>query len=156
VGARDDRNEYECTVEERRAFKTYVKLMRAADSATARIHSHLAPRGLTLSQFGVLEALYSLGPLCQKELGEKILKTSGNVTLVVDNLEKQDLVRRERNAEDRRFVTVSLTDKGHRLIQEMFPRHAGAVREEMAVLTPSEQEELGRLCRKLGKQEKTA
>jgi MarR family 2-MHQ and catechol resistance regulon transcriptional repressor len=46
------------------SLNAYIKLMRAADSATARIHRHLAPCKLTVSQFVVLEALYHLGPLC--------------------------------------------------------------------------------------------
>jgi len=51
-------------------LRTYVKLMRAAESITARIHKHLASVGLTLSQFAVLEALYHLGPLYQTEIGK--------------------------------------------------------------------------------------
>ena len=139
---------------ERLALGTYVKLIRAAEASTGRIHRYLADSGLTTSQFGVLEALLHLGPLCQKEIAEKILKTGGNITLVVDNLERQGLVARKRSGADRRFVSVSLTEKGRRLVETIFPRHAQAVAEEMAILTPAEQEELGRLCRKLGKQEK--
>jgi len=52
-----------------------------------------------------------------------------------------------------RFVTVHLTEKGRGFIAEIFPRHVAAIVEEMGALTPSEQEELGRLCRKLGKRE---
>lgn len=144
--------ETELTTKERRALGTYVKLVRAAETATARIHRHLADVGLTPSQFGVLEALLSLGPLCQRDLGEKILKSSGNITLVLDNLEKRGLVRRERGTEDRRFITVSLTEDGERLIYTIFPRHVQAVTDEMAVLTEGEMDELGRLCRLLGKQ----
>lgn len=145
----------ECTAAETRALGAYVKLMRAADSVTQRIHRHLTPVGLTPSQFGVLEALHSLGPLCQRDLAAKILKTSGNVTLVLDNLEKRELVRRERSADDRRYITVSLTLKGDALIRDVFPQHAQAVQEDLSILTPAEQEELGRLCRKLGRPTQT-
>ena len=139
------------TAKQRQALGAYVKLVRAAETATARIHRYLSETGLTVSQFGVLEALFSLGPLCQKDLGEKILKSSGNITLVLDNLEKRSLVQRERGIKDRRFITVSLTPDGERLIREVFPRHVLAVTDEMAFLTTDEQDELGRLCRKLGK-----
>ena len=141
------------TPEEQSALGAYVKLVRAAEATTARIHRHLAEVRLTPSQFGVLEALLHREPLCQKELGEKILKTSGNITLVVDNLEKRGLVGRQRGERDRRVVTVSLTDEGRRLIQAIFPRHVQAIIGEMSVLTGTEQEELGRLCRRLGRQE---
>ncbi|HEY3281234.1 MAG TPA: MarR family transcriptional regulator [Armatimonadota bacterium] len=141
---------YRGTQEEVRALGCYTKLMRAADSVTARLGPRVAAEGLTFSQFGALEALLHLGPLCQKELGAKLLKTGGNITLVVDNLEKRGLVRRERQADDRRYIIVSLTDEGRRLIRELFPSHAAAIAEQMGVLSPEEQEQLACLCRRLG------
>jgi MarR family 2-MHQ and catechol resistance regulon transcriptional repressor len=109
--------------------------------------------GLTPSQFGVLEALHHLGPLSQSEICGKLLKSGGNITLVIDNLEARNLVRRGRSPSDRRVVTVSLTDAGRELIERIFPEHVRAIVEEMGVLTADEQETLGRLCRKLGKKE---
>ena len=124
--------------------------MRAAESVTARTHRHLYSMDLTISQFAVLEALYQLGPLFQKEIGQKILRSSGNITMVIDNLEKNGLVRRERNEADRRFFIVHLTDKGYTLIAKIFPSHAAVIAEDLAVLTAAEQDALGRLCKKLG------
>jgi MarR family 2-MHQ and catechol resistance regulon transcriptional repressor len=141
---------YRGTTEETRALDAFIKLMRAANTVTERIHGHLAPLQLTTSQFGVLEMLHHLGSLCQREIAEKLLKSGGNVTLVLDNLEKRGLVKRKRSQQDRRFVMVHLTDDGSRLMSEVFPRHVAAVVREMGSLTPSEQEELDRLCRKLG------
>jgi MarR family 2-MHQ and catechol resistance regulon transcriptional repressor len=146
---------YQGTRDEVRALNTFIKLTRAAESVAARLSGGLTDAGLTESQFGALEALYHLGPLHQRELGAKLLRSSGNITMVVDNLEKRGLVRRERGVEDRRFITVHLTEAGRRLIARIFPRHAARIAAELAVLTPQEQEELGRLCRKLGKREKT-
>ncbi len=144
---------YQGTAEEARALNTYIKLMRAADSVTARIHRHLAPTGLTLSQLGVLDALFHLGPLCQRDLAQKLLKTGGNITLVIDNLEKRALVKRERQTADRRFVLVSLTEQGQQLFSAIFPRHVAAIVQEMGQLTAAEQEALARLCRQLGRAE---
>jgi MarR family 2-MHQ and catechol resistance regulon transcriptional repressor len=136
-----------------RALDAYVKLVRAAESVTARVSPGVEAAGLSGSQFGALEALLHLGPLHQRELGRKLLKSSGNITMVVDNLEKRGFVRRERGREDRRFITVHLTEEGERLIRDFFPCHAAAITREMSVLTPAEQKELGRLCRKLGLKE---
>jgi MarR family 2-MHQ and catechol resistance regulon transcriptional repressor len=141
---------YQGNQKEIRALKTYVKLMRAAESVTARTHRHLSSTGLTISQFAVLEALYHLGSLSQREIGKKILRSSGNITMVIDNLEKNGLVRRKRNEADRRFYIVHLTDKGYRLINKIFPPHATVIAEDLGVLTAAEQDELGRLCKKLG------
>lgn len=103
-----------------------------------------------MGQFGVLEALLHLGPMTQCVLGEKLLRSGGNITLVIDNLEKHGLVRRERQTEDRRTIVIHLTPKGMRLIKRVFPAHAKMILKEMSQLEPKEQEDLRRLCRKLG------
>ena len=122
-----------------------------ASQVIGRIGQNLrAEDGLTLSQFRVLEARWHLGPLCQRDLGLEILKTSGNMTMVVDNLEKRELVDRRQNAEDRRVTEVDLTAKGRALIKERFPRHAAQITEELGRLTAAEQKQLGALCHKLG------
>lgn len=144
---------YHGTKDEVRALDAYIKLSRAAESVSTRLHRHLDTDKLTTSQFGVLEALLHLGPLSQSDLAHKLLKSGGNITLVIDNLEKRQLVKRDRLTEDRRVVIVCLTEKGKQLISEIFPRHVAAVVEEMSILTASEQEELSRLCRRLGKKE---
>ncbi|OKH28378.1 MarR family winged helix-turn-helix transcriptional regulator [Chroogloeocystis siderophila] len=141
------------TEEEVRALDTYIKLVRAADSISSRIHRHLDETNLTITQFGVLEALYHLGSMYQRDLAAKLLKSGGNITLVIDNLEKRELVKREREPDDRRCIRVNLTEAGKQLISRIFPTHVAAVVTEMATLSLPEQEELGRLCRQLGKKE---
>ena len=136
---------------QKRALKTYVKLMRATSSVTEKMHRHLKAQRLTNSQFGVLEALLHLGPLCQREIGEKILKTGGNMTLVIDNLEKRGLVDRVQDKHDRRFLKIHLTSKGQDLISRVFPFHAAIAEEVFSVLDRHEQEQLGTLLKKLGR-----
>lgn len=137
------------TNEEINALNAFIKLQRAAESVSARVHAVL-PEGLTTTQFGVLEALFHLGPLCQGELAEKLLRSGGNLTLVVDNLEKAGYVVRERDPADRRFVVVKLTPAGHRFIAELFPKVVANVVREMSPLSGTELNDLGRLCKKTG------
>lgn len=132
------------------ALNTYTKLMRAAESVTIRVGRHMSAAGLTISQFGVLEALLHKGPLCQRDIAAKILKSTGNITLVIDNLEKQGLVQRVRSAEDRRYLTVNLTEKGQSLISTVFAQVEAAIKAEMGTLTEDEQQMLGQLCKKVG------
>ena len=138
---------------EARALDAFIKLTRAAESVNAYVNAHLRDYGLTVSQFGVLEALYHLGPLQTGELGEKILKSSGNMTLVIDNLEKRGLVRRQRQVGDRRCIDVNLTAEGEALVKRILPKHVEGVVNVFAVLSSSEQDQLGALCRRLGLQE---
>lgn len=134
-----------------RALDAYIRLVRGTESVTRRIHEHLDEPGLTVSQFGVLEALFHLGSLSQRELCAKLLKSAGNVTMVIDNLVRRGLVRRDREARDRRTSMIDLTPAGRRLISKVFPRHVDAVVREFALLSASDQERLGLLCKKLGK-----
>jgi MarR family 2-MHQ and catechol resistance regulon transcriptional repressor len=136
-----------------RALNTYTKLMRAAESVTSRVSRSMSAAELTISQFGVLEALYHKGPLCQRDIAAKILKSTGNITMVIDNLEKRGLVRRERDSEDRRYLSVHLTGSGTALIAQVFARVEAAIVAEMAPLSGEEQEQLGNLCKKLGLKE---
>lgn len=143
-------NRYQGTAEEARALDALVKLTRAADAVHRRLDRAIAQAGLTASQFGVLEALLHLGPLCQKDLAAKLLKSDGNLTMVVGNLEKRGLVTRTRDPQDKRLLNVQLTVAGRRLIRSLFPRHAANVAAAFAALTPAEQETLGKLAKKLG------
>jgi MarR family 2-MHQ and catechol resistance regulon transcriptional repressor len=137
--------------EEVLALDTFIKLSRAKTAFETRVLSHGTLDDLTPSQFAVLEALYHLGPLCQGELSSKLLTSTGNMTLVLDNLEKRGLARRVRSIEDRRMVRIELTQKGVEMIEQIFPNHVQFIVTEMSVLTFEEQAELGRLLRKLGK-----
>ncbi len=133
------------------ALNTFVRLVRCTNAVTEKMHKHLSEHKLTISQFGVLEALYSLGPLCQKDLGIKILKTGGNITMVVDNLEKRTLVERVRDETDRRKFSIRLTPAGYAIINRIFPVHANIAEQVFSGLSSEEQEELGRLLERLGK-----
>ena len=133
-----------------RALNAFITLARASEAVVARLQRDLAGKRLTTSQFGVIEALFHLGPLCQGELGGKLLRSGASMTSVVEGLEKRGLVVRQRTEEDKRFVRVALTGKGRRLIQEIFPAHVETVTRLFSLLTEEEQEQLRRLCRKLG------
>lgn len=141
---------YQGNKKEKRTLDAFIKLMRATESLNNRLNRHLSDADLTVSQFGVLEALLHLGPLNQKSLGEKLLKSGGNITLVIDNLEKCNFVERQRDPKDRRAMLIHLTKKGERFIKSFFPKHLEQIKEEFSVLSEKEKEELARICKKLG------
>lgn len=135
------------------ALDAYIKLTRAANGMLNHIANSSVLGSLTLSQFGVLETLLHLGPLSQSAICGKLLKSGGNITLVIDNLEKNGLVQRQPDPRDRRISIVSLTPAGEALIREIFPQVAHLIMEEFEPLSAEEQANLGRLCKKLGKHE---
>jgi MarR family 2-MHQ and catechol resistance regulon transcriptional repressor len=136
--------------DEVRALNAFITLVRASEAVTASLHRDLGAKGLTSSQFGVLEALLHLGPMCQGDLAGKLLRSGASTTSVVEGLEKRELVVRQRTREDKRFVRVALTGKGRKLIEAIFPGHAARAARLFGALTADEQEQLRTLCRKVG------
>ena len=141
---------YKGSKKEINALNVFIKLIRAVESLNSILNTSLSKEGLTESQFGVLEALFHLGPMSQKNLGSKLLKSGGNITLVIDNLEKRGLVTRRRGVVDRRYFSIQLTDKGKKLVESIFPKQLKIITEEIGILNENEQYELQRMCKLIG------
>jgi MarR family 2-MHQ and catechol resistance regulon transcriptional repressor len=133
-----------------RALKLWVVLARAHRAIGAHAAAHAARRGLTLAEFGALEALYHRGDMLLSDLQRRILVSSGGITFLVDRLTKKGLVTRRRCTDDRRARFASLTPAGERLVREIFPEHAARIREVCAGLSAEEQRTAAALLRTLG------
>ena len=126
-------------------------LWKAAKAIEKADHASIADSGLQLSEFAIMEVLLHKGPLPITLIGEKVLLTSGSMTAAVDRLVKKKLVKRIRNAEDRRSTRVHLTKSGRRTIEFAYRRHAANLETIAAVLQPHEKTELVRLLKKIGR-----
>lgn len=135
---------------EKRVLNLQIKLFRATNSLRNRLGEFWNEHDLTESQFATLEALYHLGPLNHKEIAEKILKREANITHVVDNLERDGLVERERSQEDRRIVEVHLTDKGEERIGDVFPQFVDFLMDQLEGFPEEKKERLAGLAKELG------
>jgi len=144
---------YEGTESEIIALNAFINLLRATESLGSRLSPLLAQSGLTPSQWGTLETLFHLGSLCQRDLSQKLLKSGGNITQVVNNLERGELVQRSRNPKDRRQMVVALTPAGRKLVRRLIPKVVARIEQEMSALDHKELETLRKLCRRLGKGE---
>jgi MarR family 2-MHQ and catechol resistance regulon transcriptional repressor len=142
---------YSGTRAEMRTLDTFIKLTRCTNSLYTRIAERNTLGDITVSQFAVLEALFHLGSMTQGEVSTKVLKSGSNMTTVIDNLERDGLVRRERDAKDRRVVHVHLTEAGQSKLDAVLPGHIAVLVEEFSILSVSEMETLGNICKKLGK-----
>jgi MarR family 2-MHQ and catechol resistance regulon transcriptional repressor len=141
---------YRGNKQEIRVLSAFINLTRASESLMARQGRRLSKEGLTVSQWGILEALYHLGPMSQKKLGAKLLKSGGNITMVVNNLTVRSLVTRKHPKNDRRLSEIHLTAKGRRLVEHVLPAHVAGIIDDMHCLSAREMEDLRRMCRKLG------
>lgn len=133
-----------------RSLKLWVVLARAYQAIGRQISLDIAEHGLTVTEFGILEALHHKGPLLLGEIQKKVLVTSGGITYLVDRLVAKGLVRREECPTDRRARFAVLTPAGTRLIARIFPDHAERIHDVVGGLTAREQEEAIALLRRLG------
>lgn len=143
--------------DQERALRLWIALARCYSTFARAVSCKVQEYGLTPPQFGVLEALYHLGPLSLGDLAGKLLVTGGNVTYVMDRLEEHGLVYRERSPVDRRIIQAKLTEKGYDLIHGVFPGHGDFIQDITGSLGEEEQEQLRHLLKKLGRdiQERT-
>ncbi len=129
-------------------LSTLVVFTRAEHAIHKREFQTIKESGLTNAQFGVLEALYNKGDLKICELIEKILTTSGNITVVIKNLEKEGLVTKNLDPEDRRAAIISITDKGRKIIEEILPEHIKNINKIFDILTDEEKNMLKDILKK--------
>lgn len=133
-----------------RALGMWVKLARSYSVFNKKTVDQIRTFGLTQPQFGVLECLGHLGIMPIGDISGKLLMSCGNATIIIDNLEKEGLVQRIREKNDRRVIKVGLTEKGQNLFDEVFVKHYQYIVELSSVLSDDEQEQLSSLLKKLG------
>lgn len=133
------------------ALKLWVVLSRAHSALAAHAEADVTRHGLSLAEFGALEALYHKGPLLVGELQRKVLKSSGGMTYVLDRLQDKGYVQRRPCETDRRAIYAELSDHGRALMERIFPLHAGNIQEAEAGLTAAEQREAIKLLKRLGR-----
>src|SRR5580704_12346473 len=107
----------------------WLVLWKASRAVEAHALRNVAGLDMGLSDFGVLEALLHKGPLSIKDLGAKVLLTSGSITTAVDRLEAKGLVERINDKQDRRSRIVRLTAMGRQTIRKAFAEHKIAMEE---------------------------
>lgn len=116
------------------------------DKKTSKIASEY---NLTLSQFMVLEALYSKGNMSVGEVRERILSSVGTIPLIVNNLVKMNYVERLSDYKDRRVCILKLTEKGYDIISKIAPKNESMIIKNMEILTKEEKENLLHLLKKM-------
>lgn len=132
-------------------LKLLVVLNRCQQSIMKKGHESIKESNLTTPQFAVLEMLYHKGSLKVGEIIDKSLSTIGSISVVIDNLIKSGLVKKEKCSEDKRITYVAITPKGRELMAGIFPNHLKDIEKVMDKLSREEKEILIMLLKKLGK-----
>lgn len=118
------------------------ELVRAYQAFRSYSDAHIRQLGLTSSQFDVISTLGNTPGMTFNKLAEKTLTTKGELTGIIDRLEKKGLVRREVPPEDRRSFLAILTPEGERVFAETFPAHIAYLKQRFGHLNQQELEQL--------------
>ncbi|OXM84839.1 MarR family winged helix-turn-helix transcriptional regulator [Paenibacillus rigui] len=129
----------------------FIALSRASQWVNAHADRDIRTHGLNRTEFGVLELLYHKGAQPIQQIGGKVLMSSGNITYVVDKLEKKQFVQRKASTEDRRLIYAEITKQGEQFIEQVFPQHMDVIEKAVEALTSEEKQLASELLKKLGK-----
>lgn len=126
-----------------------LNILRTSDQFEIRIARLLREYDLTASQYNVLRILRGSGqPLPSSEIAERLLQVVPAITGLIDRLEKQGLVSRQRCTKDRRVIYVEATGKALEIIEQVDAPLANLHHQLIGHLSREELEELSRLLEK--------
>ena len=126
----------------KKSMAVYISMSRVINTLRRENNKLILKHNLTLGQFAVMEALYSKGRLSTGEVMEKILSTSGNIPVIVKNLEKDGFITRKQDEADKRRFILDLTDKGSDLMDEIVPENLKFMDELISLWDDEDKEEL--------------
>ncbi len=133
------------------AIYAYLTLLGVAGEVAAVESANLARYGLGEGRYFILALLLEQlpRPLPQSELAELSGVTKGNMTGLIDGLERDGYVKREDPGEDRRVTPIALTASGRRLVEKIMPARFTGIAGLMSELSASEQKALVSLLSKV-------
>ncbi len=132
-------------------LKLFVTLNRCSLSVNQKSSSIIRKQGLTEAQFSVLELLYHKGDFRIKDIIEKTFSSGGTMTVIIDNLEKENFIKRKKDPRDRRAILIEITEKGKKAIEKIFDKHLENLDNIFSVLSSIEKDGMIHLLKKLGK-----
>ena len=132
-------------------LKLFVTLNRCSLSVNQKSSSIIRKQGLTEAQFSVLELLYHKGDFRIKDIIEKTFSSGGTMTVIIDNLEKENFIKRKKDPRDRRAMLIEITEKGKKAIEKIFDKHLENLDNIFSVLSSVEKDGMIHLLKKLGK-----
>jgi DNA-binding MarR family transcriptional regulator len=165
---------YECLLEGAKVFpeldpsacEAYLHLLRAGDEVFSVTERNLAEHTISQGRFGVLMLLWNstqrrtstgdtvepcrpAGPRTPAELADAAGVTRATMTGLIDTLERDGLVRREPDPDDRRMMSVRLTPKADAFVAALLPAHFQIMARLMAPLSETERKTLVALLTKI-------
>jgi MarR family 2-MHQ and catechol resistance regulon transcriptional repressor len=135
----------------KRDLKTITIFFRASHALEQVIKDEVLSHGLSLSEFGVLEALYHKGPLNVNQVISKVLIPNSSMSYVIDQLVSKGLITKTKDAIDKRVYRLDLKTAGRDFMDQMYPIHEQRLRQVLDRMTVEEEKTLQTLLKKIGK-----
>ena len=130
-------------------FRNWVAIARACHAVERAVAAALAPFDLKPAQLDVLMNLYRHPGMSQHDLARKLLVGRSNITMLLPQMEKRNLLRREGDDNDKRVLRLTLTDDGVTLLMKALKVHTALIEKAMSQSTPAECEMLGDQMRRV-------
>ena len=130
------------------ALHGLVIFRRASNAISRQEVQTIKKHNLTVAQFGVMEALYNKGNLRIQDLIDKLLSTSGNMTVVIRNMIRDGYIFKVADEKDKRSYLIGLTPLGRETIEKILPEHYDNIGKIFSVLSLKDQEDLAQILKK--------
>ncbi|GGA85805.1 MarR family transcriptional regulator [Brucella endophytica] len=130
-------------------FKNWVAMMRAEKAVARELTRVLAPFELKPAQFDAMINLYRHPGQSQHDLARRLLVGRSNVTMLLPQMEKQGLMRREGDPRDKRVMRLYLTDEGEKRLMQALDVYTQLIDRVMSQSSPEECDMMGDMMRRI-------
>lgn len=137
-------------INDRKDLKGMITLFKAYNSLTEFIKEDIKNTSFDINEFGVFEIIYHKKKLSINEIKDKVLIANSSLSYILDKLENKDLINKEKCETDKRVTYISLSNKGLKKAEEIFPVHYDNLKQVFNTLTKEEEEMLITINKKIG------
>lgn len=130
-------------------FRNWIAMVRAEKAVVRELTQALAPFDLKLGQLDVLMNIYRHPGMSQHDVARKLLIGRSNITMLLPQLEKQGLIRREGDKKDKRVMRLFLTEDGEARLMEALKVYTALIDRVMAQSTPAQCDAMGEQMRRI-------
>jgi DNA-binding MarR family transcriptional regulator len=130
-------------------FRNWVAVARACHAVERAIAVALTPLELKPAQLDMLMNLYRHPGMSQHDLARKLLVGRSNITMLLPQMEKRKLLKREGDAKDKRIMRLTLTADGEKLLMKALKIHTALIEKAMSQSTPDECDLIGEQMRRI-------
>lgn len=130
-------------------FRNWIAMVRAEKAVVRELTRALAPLDIKLAQLDVLMNIYRHPGMSQHDVARKLLVGRSNITMLLPQLEKQGLIRREGDAKDRRVMRLFLTTDGEERLMQALKVYSAIIDKVMAQSTPAQCDAMGEQMRRI-------